>query len=397
MVTEAKRLSYPDRRRGGSERVFASAEPALWPWMLWRRARQVELPYPLNEPGLRYLYSARNGIYALAQLLGLRGEEILFPAYFCGVEVEALLAAGVKLRFFPVRARMRIDPEEVAAAILPQTRAIYLIHYLGFPGPVEEIQRLCRERGLLLIEDCALSLLSCLGERPLGSFGDAAVFCFYKTVPVPNGGALLLHSGRAIELAEGVAPSLVALIPDMALSLLLNFEMRGSHLSRILRQGVRSLGQAVLRLTGSKRATMGLPYFDPAHLGLAMSTLSQTVLRVQDFPAIIAQRRRNYSVLLEHLRELAPPIFEELPPGVCPLFYPLQVPNKPAVQAWLQARGVETVDFWRWGHRLVPPGVFPEVDELRRTILWLPCHQDLTTTAVERMAMIVHEVVKGVR
>ncbi len=394
MVAEAKQLSYLHLQREGNERIFAPAGPTLWPWMLRRGARQAELPYPLNEPGLRYLYSTRNSIYALAQLLNLRGQEVLFPAYFCGVEVEALLAAGVKLRFFPVHARMRIDPEEVAAAILPQTRAIYLIHYLGFPGPVEEIQHLCRERGLLLIEDCALSLLSCLGGRPLGSFGDAAAFCFYKTVPVPNGGALLLHNGRTVELAAGVAPSLAAVIPDVALSLLLNFEMRGSHLSRMLRQIVRSLGQAVLRLTGSERATMGLPHFDAAHLGLAMSALSQTVLRAQDFPAIIAQRRRNYSVLFEHLRELAPPIFEELPLGVCPLFYPLQVQNKPAVQAWLQARGVETVDFWRWGHRLVRPGAFPEVDELRRTILWLPCHQDLTTAAVERMAMIVREVVR---
>ena len=65
---------------------------------------------------------------------------------------------------------------------------MYLIHYLGFPQDAPGWLRWCRERGLLLIEDAAQAWLASVGGRPLGSFGDMAIFSFYKAVGVPEGG-----------------------------------------------------------------------------------------------------------------------------------------------------------------------------------------------------------------
>src|SRR5207245_6549749 len=73
---------------------------------------------------------------------------------------------------------------------------LYLIHYVGFPGPVQELSVACRARRLLLIEDCAQALLSNCAERPLGSFGDVAIFSIRKTLPVPDGGALVAGTDR---------------------------------------------------------------------------------------------------------------------------------------------------------------------------------------------------------
>jgi dTDP-4-amino-4,6-dideoxygalactose transaminase len=145
---------------------------------------------------VEYVHFARNAIYALAWQLGLAEADVLVPAYCHGVEVEALIAAGVRVRFFPVHGGMQVDPDEIRRLVRPDTRAIYLIHYLGFPGPVHELRALCDERGLLLIEDCALALLSRLGDEWLGSTGDAAVFCLYKTLPTVDGGAAVLKEGR---------------------------------------------------------------------------------------------------------------------------------------------------------------------------------------------------------
>jgi len=370
--------------------------PTLWPQMMLPWVRREALPYPFEEPGAHYLYSTRNGIYTVARMMGLAGQEVLFPAYFCGVELDALLAAGVRPRFFPVHGRMRIDPDEVAAQIGPETKAIYLIHYAGFPGPVEELKELCRNRGLRLIEDCALALLSCLGAKPLGSFGEAAVFCLYKTLPAPNGGVVLLRGGEPVNWLEGQRPSLTSLAARLVPSLLMNLEMRGSAGGRLLRQGVVGLGKAAVHTAGTERVGVGTQEFDPSHVGLGMSDCSRVVLKAQDFPAITGKRRNNYSHLLERLRGLSTPIFGELPPGVCPLFYPLQVRNKKAVHAELMARGVEAINFWSLHHPLLPPGVFPEVDELRQTVLWLPCHQDLTESAIDRLAAVMHEVVREV-
>ncbi|HEY3417879.1 MAG TPA: DegT/DnrJ/EryC1/StrS family aminotransferase, partial [Armatimonadota bacterium] len=135
-------------------RFFASLYPTLRLQMTLPRSWSKTPPFPFDQPSLWYYYMARNGIYALARLWSLADQEILFPAYFHGIEVESLMSAGVRLRFYPVHAGMRIDVDEVRSRISPRTRAVYVIHYAGFPSPIEELSDLCRSRGLPLIEDC---------------------------------------------------------------------------------------------------------------------------------------------------------------------------------------------------------------------------------------------------
>ena len=75
----------------------------------------------------------------------------------------------------------------------PATRALHVTHVLGFPAAAPRWRRWCDERGLLLIEDAAQAWLAADPQsgEPVGSWGDLSVFCLYKTLPVPNGGALL--------------------------------------------------------------------------------------------------------------------------------------------------------------------------------------------------------------
>lgn len=378
------------------ERVLAPAYPTLWPHMLLPTWKQRPLPFPFNEPGARYFYFARNGIYALARLWGLAGQEILFPAYCHGVELEALLAAQVRLRFYPVHSRFRIEVGEVVARLRPETRAVYLIHYAGFPGPVEELVEVCRQRNLLLIEDCALALLSALGDRPLGSFGDAAIFCLYKTLPVPNGGAVVVRRDGPGEWPRIHAPSLASTLAQAASSLSLNLELRGKTWGRRVLKALRASGKAASRTLRAERVDTGTQHFEDAHADLAMSRLSHRILERQDFSSIVKRRRRNYAHLLARLGPLSPPVRSELPPGVCPLFYPLRARDKRAVVPRLVARGVEAVEFWRHEPPGVSPGAFPEVDDLRRTIVELPCHQDLTPQGIDRIADRVGEVLREV-
>lgn len=394
MEAVAKKLPDTGRSQGGREGLMATAIPTLTPTMLVPRKRRVAAPFPFEDPATHWFYFARNGIFSLARLWGLAGREVLFPAYFHGVELEALLEAGVRPRFFPVHDKMRIDPAEVIERIRPETRAVYLIHYLGFPAPVEEIAAACRERDILLIEDCALSLLSSSGGQPLGSFGDASIFCLYKTLPVPNGGAVVLRRGPPLGLPTGVPPPLASTVAPMFSSMLQAAELHGGIPGRLLRKVVRTVGNAASRAARAERVPTGTQHFDRAHVGLSMSRISHVVAASQDFAGVVERRRRNYFHLLGKLRNVSTPVFSELPPGVCPLFYPFQTEDKQAVLSRLLARGIEAVDFWRVGHAAVPPGVFPEVDRLRQTILEIPCHQDLSPSAIDRIAATVIEVVE---
>lgn len=327
--------------------------------MLLPRRTPLSSAFPFNRSEVQYVHFARNAIYQLARQLHLSGADVLVPAYFHGVEVDALVAAGVRPRFFPVREGMCVEPDDIVRSIEPQTRAVYLIHYLGFPGPVEAVRQICRERGLLLIEDCALALLSKLGHRALGSFGDAAVFCLYKTLPTPDGGAVICNDGRL--RIDGMAPPAVGTAVATAVSLLSNLASSGGRLGLQLAGAVRAAGKAVMRPSGAaaKWVDVGTQDFNPAHSTVLMSNISRMVVAAQDFDLIVQTRRRNYLHLESLLRDLSPPLFPALPEGVCPLFYPFLSAQKHRLWTSLRAKGVQAVLFWLPRQFAPPRGQFP--------------------------------------
>jgi len=361
------------------------SQPVLSPALLLAGSRRAPLPFPFNVPGVQYTYLARNAIYWLAQHWKLRDEEILFPDFFNGAELEALLAAGVKIQFYPVHRGMRVHVQDIVDRIKPQTRAVFLIHYSGFPGPVQEVAALCRERGLLLIEDCALALLSCLGDRPLGSFGDAAVFCLHKPLPVPNGGALVLREGLNGTMLAGREPSSASVAGHVVRHLITHFEFRGKTLPLRAARALRSLGKTFTEAARVKRVAVGTSAFDAANADIGIGRLSLRLLETLDYAEIVRRRRRNFLYLHQRLAGIVQPVFSELPPGVCPLSYPIQVEDRATVADRLLRQGVESVPLWSRHHPLLPEGSNPEVDELRRTVLKLPCHQDLTTKELDRV------------
>jgi perosamine synthetase len=367
-----------------------------WPHMLVPRpSAAVPLVFPFDQPGLRYRYFARNAVWDAIQLLELSGRAVLMPAYHHGVELETLLAAGVKPVLFRVDSHMRCDFEDARRRASPEVGALYVIHYAGFPQDMEAARRLADELGVPVIEDCALALLSRNGDKPLGSYGDLSIFCLYKTLPVPNGGALLARGRFRDELhrlPEVVPPGLASTASHLAGSLLSNLELRAGPIGRRVREAVRTAGSWLLRKTSVERVSTGTQHFDRASVKLGMSTMSHLVLRNQNWPLIVERRRRNYFLLYAALRDVAPPVTGELTPGVCPLFYPMPVEDKAGAMARLLARGVETVDFWRLRHRALPPGEFPEVDRLRETVLELPVHQDLSPADAEHVATCVREL-----
>lgn len=393
---EAVRSSPPvapaPERRGAW--LYVPALPTLWPSMLVSRSRGAP-PFPFEAPAVRFYYFARNAIWTLARVLGLQRGEVLAPAYHHGVEIEALLDAGAQVRYYRVGPRMQVDPDDVVRLIGPNTQAIYFIHYLGFPGPSAALRSLCEDRGLSLVEDCALALFSRDGERPLGTYGDASVFSLYKTLPLPNGGALVLNGPLPRGLPEPPEPPWASTLSHLVSALLSNLELRSGAFGRAARSILRSAGRGAASAAGLDRVPTGTQHFERGQAELGMSAISHRIALAQDFAAVVERRRRNYFLLLAQLREVAPPLFTELPPGVCPLFYPLRVPDKLGVAERLRARGIETVDFWRRGHPTCPLGGFPDVEALRREVLEVPIHQDLSPSVMARISSAVREAVRG--
>ena len=86
--------------------------------------------------------------------------------------------------------------DEIKNAITPKTRAIMMAHTLGNPFLVEEIEKICKEKGIWLIEDNCDALGSEVNGRKTGSFGDLATLSFYPAhhITTGEGGAVLIKS-----------------------------------------------------------------------------------------------------------------------------------------------------------------------------------------------------------
>jgi dTDP-4-amino-4,6-dideoxygalactose transaminase len=139
---------------------------------------------------------------------------------------------------------------------------------------------------------------------------------------------------------------------------------------------------------------VGTQRFAMSDAALLMSSASRRIIAAQDFDAIVRARRRNYLHLESLLRDVAPPVFNTLPEGVCPLFYPFVTTRKRELWAKLRGRGIQAVLFWMTTDVDDAP-VFPDTETLRRTVLELPCHQDMSAELIDRMAAEVRSAVKA--
>lgn len=81
----------------------------------------------------------------------------------------------------------QMDPKKLHKALENNLRieAVIYAHMHGIAGEIEEIARLCKERQLALIEDCAQAHGLRISGRHVGTFGDFGAFSFYPTKNVP--------------------------------------------------------------------------------------------------------------------------------------------------------------------------------------------------------------------
>lgn len=354
-----------------------SVWPPLPPDVYLRRPFR-SLPYPLDEPTCRVVAWARHGVWHGARALGLHaGDGVLVPAWHHGSEVEALLGAGLDCRFYESTPSLEPDPEELDGLLDSNVRALYLTHFLGFPRDFRRWREWCDARGLLLIEDAAQAWLATRDGRPVGSLGDLAVFCLYKTFGLPEGAALVQASPR----------------PAVGLD-------RRPGLGPLARQhGMWCAGRssAVYAATAPLRRSRSKPYAPELDFALRdpdsapWSTTSFLLRRISD-PAAAERRRENYRLLLSHLSELVPAPFGDLPDGASPFAFPIQVDGKGRILAGLRERGINALDLWSVPHPSLARELFPGAADRRATTVGLPVHQELRRSDLERIAIAVRDI-----
>lgn len=133
------------------------------------------------------------------------GDEVIMPSFtFVSTANAAVLRGAVPVFVDIDETTLNIDPALVADAVGPRTKAIFAVHYAGFPADMDALAESARAADCLLVEDAAQALGSTYKGRPCGSLGDLAAFSFHETKNIISGegGALTINRPELCERAE---------------------------------------------------------------------------------------------------------------------------------------------------------------------------------------------------
>jgi CDP-4-dehydro-6-deoxyglucose reductase, E1 len=151
--------------------------------------------------------SGASGNYiSIAMVKELVGEgEVIVPPIGWVSDVSSVVQLGMTPVFVDVdMINFNITAENIKNAITPKTKAIVLVHTLGFNALTDEIVKIAKENNLILIEDCCEAHGAKFGDKRVGSIGDISLFSFYfgHHITTIEGGMICVNNPKLHDLAK---------------------------------------------------------------------------------------------------------------------------------------------------------------------------------------------------
>lgn len=110
------------------------------------------------------------------------GDEVIVPSFTFFATASAVWRLGAKPVFADIDpVTFNIDPEAVAAAVTPNTKAIIPVHLFGQAADMTAINAIAAAHDLWVIEDACQAILAEYDGQPVGSIGHVGCFSFYPT------------------------------------------------------------------------------------------------------------------------------------------------------------------------------------------------------------------------
>ncbi|MFT4468367.1 DegT/DnrJ/EryC1/StrS family aminotransferase [Arthrobacter sulfonylureivorans] len=124
------------------------------------------------------------------------GDEVIVPSFTFAATANSVALTGATPVFADIEPEHYcLDPEAVAAAVTPRTKAIMPVHLYGHPANMDALGALAAEKSLLLFEDAAQAHGASLHGRPVGTFGEFAMFSLYPTKNMTSGEGGMVSTG----------------------------------------------------------------------------------------------------------------------------------------------------------------------------------------------------------
>jgi dTDP-4-amino-4,6-dideoxygalactose transaminase len=311
-------------------------------------------------PGVIGTFMGRDALALLVSTLNInRSDKVLLPAYLCREVLKPFLGHA-NIEFYDLKPDLIIDPDEIRRRVMKdRLKLLYLINYFGFLQPYrQEIKAICADQGVILVEDCAHSLLT----EGSGETGDVLLYSFRKILPLPDGGGLKLKIEK--QVVDNFYPKTYSNCLSMLSLAKLMLKFRSETFSR---SGISSRTTSLLQTPGQPVKNQRI---------LPMSSIALAVMKKLNFKEIIEKRRSDFQFWLELSEKttLFEPVFTSLPSGVCPLGFPVKVRDRKSLEARLRQEGIPLRVHWP----LPTEGrAFANSYELSLRICTLPVFPDL--------------------
>lgn len=131
--------------------------------------------------------------------------EVIVPPLGWVSDLASIAQLGMKPVIVDIDMKnLAITAENIKNAITPNTKAIVLIHCLGFNGISDEIIKIAKDNNIMLIEDCCESHGATYKGQRIGTFGDISLFSFYfgHHITTVEGGIVCTDNEKLYNLAK---------------------------------------------------------------------------------------------------------------------------------------------------------------------------------------------------
>lgn len=163
---------------------------------------EAELVNFIGNNNILTINSYNQAMLLALSVLDLKfGDEIIASPVSCLASNQPFVIKGIKVIWAdvdPSTGALCVD--DIKKRITPKTKAIFHNHFCGYLGDVTAINKLAREYGLWIVDDCIEAFGSELNGKKIGNLGsDITVFSF-QTVRLPNtvDGAALSFSNKEL-------------------------------------------------------------------------------------------------------------------------------------------------------------------------------------------------------
>lgn len=258
LIGEEERHALLELIEGGY--IYRYGDPAnpKFQQQVWHLEREFEA-----YTGATHAVAVNSGTSALLTAfwaLGIGpGDEVIVPGYTFIASISSIIFARAIPVLAEVDETLTLDPADVRRKITPRTKAILLVHMLGNPGHLPEMQAIAREHDLHLVEDCAQAAGASYQGTPVGRFGIMGTFSFnvYKTITGGDGGMVVTDADALYKRAfavhdQGHLPLRQGVEQGSRTVLGVNFRMT-EFTGAVVRVQLKKLDQITEKLRANKR------------------------------------------------------------------------------------------------------------------------------------------------